>query len=372
MSKIESLKAEYSKVLQSYKDKLEKLENGTRRKQENSIFDYEGQPLLKYHDKNYLALDIAVEGLLMIQDAYGGVIDTLQINTPRTLKLFRPQSDNPNSSIENYHQLLNNLHTLAIKSAWALRKEPNTEIADESEEIVRLRLSLAEYKDRQRKCDEEVKNLTIEYRNYMIKTKEWVEKANIEKEESIKQKDKLIEMVNHLTEKCKETEEAPILSPEMLSPEETSNLVMSIFNRSNKESLAVQLLQRSSDFVTILQEFLDFAIDISEQRHRSMIHENLSYESGSNHNKRFSFALNTHSSEIYDSPSTNRSPQNRPRSAIDTNLPPYIPHQRSGSSTSKYRSPQQMPGFSLTPKFTNQRPFYSHQSDEFMTRTYEY
>jgi predicted nucleic acid-binding Zn-ribbon protein len=96
--------------------------------------------------------------------------------------------------------------------------------------------------------------LSNEYKNYVLKSKEWLENSNRKKEEWNIEKSKLEEKIRELNEKLADSN---ALSPEMLSPDETAQLVLGIFKRSSRDSLIVQLLQQNQEFMENLQSLLE-------------------------------------------------------------------------------------------------------------------
>ncbi|CAG9327575.1 unnamed protein product [Blepharisma stoltei] len=233
---------------------------------------------------------------------------------------------------------------LAVKKrqSSSLTENEGQNIIKYSEEIAKLRVALEEYKERQRRYEEELKNtamikekqrkyedelknLSQEYKNHMLKTKKWIENATNEKTAWNEERSRLSQAIEELTVKLKDSEENQPISPEMLSPEETCNLVLSIFNRSNKDSLITQMLQKNSDFIFILQEFIDHN---TVRRRNLSYQENLTYDLPTQNHK-LAYPPNAHHSEILDTyiSSTPRGFTNQ--SKVDTSLPPYLPHHRS-------------------------------------------
>ena len=68
------------------------------------------------------------------------------------------------------------------------------------------------------------------------------------------ERQKLLEKIKNQEEKFDIIQESSPISPEMLSPEETMNLILGIFKRSNQDSLVIQLLQQNSEFNSILHQ----------------------------------------------------------------------------------------------------------------------
>lgn len=123
-----------------------------------------------------------------------------------------------------------------------------------------------------RRYEEELKNLSGEYKAYVLKSKEWLEASNRRKEEWTAEKERLEDRLRDLTERLSESSN---ISPEMLSPEETSSLILGIFKRSNQNSLIIQLLKENSEFVSILTNLIE---DSSPRSQKSIIFHGQRFE----------------------------------------------------------------------------------------------
>ena len=105
-----------------------------------------------------------------------------------------------------------------------------------------------------KKYENELQSLSNEYKNYVLKSREWLESSNRKKEEWNLEKIRLEEKIQDLNERLSDSS---AISPEMLSPEETSALVLGIFKRSNQNSLIFQLLQQNREFIEIVTNLIE-------------------------------------------------------------------------------------------------------------------
>lgn len=102
--------------------------------------------------------------------------------------------------------------------------------------------------------------MTDEYKDYMLKTKGWVEQSLKEKEAWLTEKTVLNSEIDQLR---RSLNTLSVISPEMLSPEDTYKLVMKIFKRSSREDIVFQLLQRNPEFIETVHSFLGIAEEVS-------------------------------------------------------------------------------------------------------------
>ena len=153
------------------------------------------------------------------------------------------------------------------------------------------------------------------------------------------------------------------LSPELLSPDETCDLVLQIFKRSNKESILTQMLSRNPEFVSLVQEFVDSVMDCTaEMSAHSPVSQNLTFiqnqppqsslEQVLDRKTKFNLPLHylepSYSEGISGAMSTKSFAVTRPRSAADPGLPP-APHMTRSNSAAAFR--RQQNSTQITPKF---------------------
>ena len=111
--------------------------------------------------------------------------------------------------------------------------------------------------DKAKKYEQELKALTQEYKSYILKSKEWLETSNKKKEEWAAEKTKFEEKLEAQAEKIAKLQDFAPISPEMLSPEETTGLILGIFKRSNADSAVLQLLQQNNEFMSVIHYLID-------------------------------------------------------------------------------------------------------------------
>ena len=154
-----------------------------------------------------------------------------------------------------YTAVVSSLHKAAVRAAWLITHPP------ESEEVSKLRTACGELTSHKAQLEKDFGEVTEEYKNYMLRTRDWIERSHAEKAQWRQER-------AALEAQLRQPSEAPI-SPEMLSPEDTYALIMNIFKRSSKDDLVVQMMQRDREFISLLREFLDIAADVhSEVRTR--------------------------------------------------------------------------------------------------------
>ncbi|OMJ95827.1 hypothetical protein SteCoe_725 [Stentor coeruleus] len=112
-------------------------------------------------------------------------------------------------------------------------------------------------REKMRRYENELKTLTAEFKMHMLKSKEWLENNNRVKEEWAAEKIRFETKIRNLTEQVEKSQDSCPISPEMLSPEETSNLVLGIFKRSSQDSIVIQLLTQNSEFISVLHQLLE-------------------------------------------------------------------------------------------------------------------
>ena len=298
--KSKELKQEQDKIITKYRNKVSKFEN--QRKKEACL-----QTQSFPEKSSEFTYQEAKEDLVLVLEAFNSVLDKYNEDFTESLSLQSKLSES-RSSKEDYKHLINDLHKLAVKVSWIISS--NDSPSEESSEIVKLRMNLSESKSKLAKYEEDLRKLTDEYRNYMVRTKDWIENANREKEDWEHQKEDLLEQLSIWQSKAQEVEEAQCLTPEMLSPDETCSLILGIFKRSNFETLAVQLLNKNPEFLNLIQEFLDGAYEsIERSRQEAWL------------NRRYSRP------ETFETLNSVRSSQSimRPRTALSPSLPPQVP-----------------------------------------------
>jgi chromosome segregation ATPase len=212
-----------------------------------------------------------------------------------------------------------------------------------------------EYKELVAEYDRQLKNISEQYRNYILKTKSCLENAAIEREEHKRTQEMLISKIQSYEQRLQDYEENPLISPEMLSPEETCHLVINIFKRSNKESVITHLLQKNSEFLTLVHEFLEIPYEIAETDHYSQTpSRNLTFidtaqsHTDCTHDSRPKLALALpltrlevpYTENIYTTRSNLTIP--RPKSVTEM-LPPNVPSTRSLAISCTNRSTKRQP-----------------------------
>lgn len=214
---------------------------------------------------------------------------------------------------------------------------------------------LNEYKELVAEYDRQLKNISEQYRNYILKTKSCLENAAIEREEHKRTQEMLISKIESYEQRLQDYEENPSISPEMLSPEETCHLVINIFKRSNKESVITHLLQKNSEFLTLVHEFLEIPYEIAETDHYSQTpSRNLTFiDTAQSHmdctldsrpKLTLALPLNRLEAPYTENIYTTRSNLTIPRpKSVTEMLPPNVPSTRSLAISSTNRSTKRQP-----------------------------
>jgi len=236
--KLKLLKQEQNQIIQKYRNKVSKLEN-TKKRDHSQVYEPE--------QFNYTS---AVEDLQLLIDAFNAVIEKIQRSPSQATRVTSTHSPK-----DNYKKLIKELHKTAVKVGWIYSTE-STLNTEGSEETIKMKLALEDYKQKLSKCEDDLKRIAEEYKQYMIRTKNWVQQANSEKEDWEKSKEVFRESIKELKDRIFELENTPPVTPEMLSPDETCTLVMSIFKRASSNNLAEQMLSRNPEFLKILKDFL--------------------------------------------------------------------------------------------------------------------
>lgn len=193
---------------------------------------------LKYDRWVYIAADKVVEDLEQVKTALLAAANKqIPTNYPcksaRKAVEHRPQHD--------YRELVQTLWQLAGDAHSALRKGMDDSRMADSDEVVRLRLVIAEYRDKLARYEKELKSMTVEYKNFILKTNQRIQRLGSEKQAVELQLEGVTTQLKTAEAKIKRLEDTPTLSPEMLSPEETVQLVINVLKRSSRDSLLSQL-----------------------------------------------------------------------------------------------------------------------------------
>ncbi|OMJ92316.1 hypothetical protein SteCoe_4979 [Stentor coeruleus] len=114
-----------------------------------------------------------------------------------------------------------------------------------------------EEREKLKRYENELKTLTAEFKTHMLKSKEWLENNNKAKEEWALEKSQLETKVQSLIKDLEKSKDSSPISPEMLSPEETSNLILGIFKRSSKDSIIIKLLLQNHEFLSVIQYLIE-------------------------------------------------------------------------------------------------------------------
>lgn len=193
---------------------------------------------LKYDQSDYIAAGKVIADLEELKSAFLSALSKQSsINFP--CKSARKATGQPQV---DYRDLTQILWKLVSEVQGTVRRNMEDSRVTDGNEAVRLRLVIAEQRDKVMRYEKELKNLTVEYKTFIIKTNDRIQRLGTDKQATE-------QLLNVLTSKLKSAEakiirleETPVLSPEMLSPEETVQLVISVLKRSSRDCLLSQLL----------------------------------------------------------------------------------------------------------------------------------
>lgn len=218
----------------SYKQKLKQL-------QEDQKKYYEELKLSVIEEKSH---EIEIKVRRELQDSYLKTI--LQLDTQhfqekeKMREEFRMELSKRIEEIRNYADC----DSSSFDILFSNKKRPSV---DENS---------YEDKEKLKKYEQDLKSLTQEYKAYVLKSKDWLENSNKKREDWDLEKQKLEDKLKVQAGIIEKLQTSAPISPEMLSPEETTSLVLGIFKRSNQDSLVIQLLQQNSEFISMVHHLL--------------------------------------------------------------------------------------------------------------------
>jgi hypothetical protein len=193
---------------------------------------------LKYDRWVFIAADKVVEDLEQVKSALLTAVNKQPLSNYPCKSARKATEQRP--QIE-YRDLVQTLGHLAGEVRTAVKKNMEDSRLADSDEVVRLRLVTAEYRDKLARYETELKNLTVEYKGFILKTNDRIQRLGAEKQHTEQLLDTTTRQLKAAEAKAKMLEDTPVLSPEMLSPEETVQLVISVLKRSSRDSLLSQL-----------------------------------------------------------------------------------------------------------------------------------
>lgn len=255
-SRLRELRAAQEAVVQKYRAKVAQLETALvqRAKKEPSPLppdtDQEDSVFVRLGGHLYLSLKCAVEDLALVAECFEAAVAP-------TKKRQRVPEVEPSLERQKdaYRQLLNSLQRCAADVAWTLRSQPRERIvtAEAAAQCLLSEEQAAEltrsYETRLRLCQEEIRSATMERQRQASLSdlqQDWEEERTALENELRTTKAKL-----------REWEESPALVPEMLSPSETCELMLSVFSRAHRQSFLETITLEHPEFFALLQDFLD-------------------------------------------------------------------------------------------------------------------
>ena len=255
-SRLRELRAAQEAVVQKYRAKVAQLETALvqRAKKEPSPLppdtDQEDSVFVRLGGHLYLSLKCAVEDLALVAECFEAAVAPAKKRqrVPEVEPSLERQKD-------AYRQLLNSLQRCAADVAWTLRSQPRerTVTAEAAAQCLLSEEQAAElarnYETRLRLCQDELHSATIERQRQASLCdlqQDWEEERTALESELRTTKAKL-----------REWEESPALVPEMLSPSETCELVLSVFSRAHRQSFLETITLEHPEFFALLQDFLD-------------------------------------------------------------------------------------------------------------------
>ena len=254
-ARLREMRAAQEAVVQKYRAKVSQLETALVQKtkkepsplppdtyQEDSVFVRVGGHL-------YLSLKCAVEDLALVADCFEAAVAPPKRRT-RTSEMEGSMERQKDA----YRQLLNSLQLRAADVTWSLRSQPRERIVTSEVSVQCLlseeeKLELAKtYETRLRQCQEQLDTAQLQcHRQSRVEDME---------QEWESQRKQLEMELRTAKVKLREWEESPVLVPEMLSPSETCELVVSVLSRAHRQSFLEIMTLEHPEFFSLLQDFL--------------------------------------------------------------------------------------------------------------------
>ena len=255
-ARLRELRAAQEAVVQKYRAKVTQLETALvqRAKKEPSPLppdtDQEDSVFVRLGGHLYLSLKCAVEDLALVAECFEAAVAPAKKRqrVPEVEPSLERQKD-------AYRHLLNSLQRCAADVAWTLRSQPRerTVTAEAASQCLLSDEQATElarnYETRLRLCQDELHSVTAERQRQASLSdtqQDWKE-----------QKTALESELRTLKTKLREWEASPALVPEMLSPSETCELVLSIFSRAHRQTFLELMTLEHPEFFALLQDFLD-------------------------------------------------------------------------------------------------------------------
>ena len=237
--RVKELKGSQETVLLKYRQKLGQMETlilQKGRKEASPLpIDSEEGGFLQVGGKLYISLQSLLEELVPICDQ----LDSFSPLLPK--KPSNPQLK------DLYRQTILSLQTHIEPFQSRPAKDSTVQCSLGQTDLERL---IDEYEEKLQSLHEDLEEATSMYTQSVRSGGTWET-----------EREALVSELETARVKLREWEDTPAIMPEMLTPHETCDLVLSIFTRSNRATFLKLMMSEHPEFLTMLQEFVEEEIN---------------------------------------------------------------------------------------------------------------